>query len=331
MRMLYLILLFTESLQLQCDKKHITQHVGGEINLICYYDHRFRYSKKYWCKGNSGNTCTILVDTNSKTDATHRSFIAEEGRGLLRVKVKDLTLDDGGVYWVAIDKMYADVMTSVNVVITEVPVSKPMLRPLSSLEDGSTCRGNPLTVRCGPTEGTGVDYAWYQRTQHNQFVLQYSSDLYLKCDMLREDGDYYCTASNGMSSQQSDVLSVKVLMPAERGCKYVVTLLGQPFYDCEDKTSTATAKPAPPTSRQVTMTVHSDTTKRSLPINQTDPHPFLSRAWTGVPCWYTLLRWGSFVSLLIVLCVIVKCTKGRRKRAKRKRRACTRVTAQLAN
>lgn len=109
----------SESLQLQCDKKHITAHVGGELNLICNYDpNLFRYSKKYWCKGHSRSTCTILVDSDSKTDNAHRSHI-EVRSGLLRVKVKDLTLHDGGVYWVGIDKMYADIMTSIDVIITD--------------------------------------------------------------------------------------------------------------------------------------------------------------------------------------------------------------------
>lgn len=47
---------------------------------------------------------------------------------------------------------------------------------------------------------------------------------------------------------------------------------------------------------------------------------FSFRAFTGVPFWYTLLRWGSFSALLIFLCIFLKCTKARHRRAKRKRR-----------
>lgn len=35
------------------------------------------------------------------------------------MKVKNLQFDDTGVYWVGIDKIYADIMTDVRVVVTE--------------------------------------------------------------------------------------------------------------------------------------------------------------------------------------------------------------------
>ncbi|XP_034393558.1 uncharacterized protein LOC117733782 isoform X2 [Cyclopterus lumpus] len=321
MRTLCLILLFHASLQLQCDKRTIIAHIGGELNLICRYDtNRFLYSKKYWCRGNSRSTCTILLDSESKTQNTDRSYILDARRRGLILKVTNLQFEDSGDYWVGIDTISADTMTSVNVVITEVPVSKPRLQPLSSLADRLTCWGRPLAVRCGCTEGTGVGYVWYRRTHHNELLIHNWSDLYLQCGTVREDSEYYCIASNDISSQESDVLSVQVLMPADRSCIYVVTLPGQSFYNCDDRMSTTTAKPPPPTTCRATVNIHSDSRNRSLPINQTDQDPFFSRAWTGVPLWYTLLRWCSFVSILIFMCIVLKCTKARYKSAKRRRR-----------
>lgn len=110
------------SLQLQCNQQQITAHVGGEFILRCEYDTaRFWYSKKYWCQGDSRQTCEILVDTEvyGKTKTTRRSIIVDAGKTGLFVKVTGLQLDDSGVYWVGIDKIYADIMTSVKVVITE--------------------------------------------------------------------------------------------------------------------------------------------------------------------------------------------------------------------
>ncbi|XP_040902178.1 uncharacterized protein LOC121187116 isoform X2 [Toxotes jaculatrix] len=211
-------------------------------------------------------------------------------------------------------------MTSVNVVITEVPVSKPRLWPLSSLVDKPTCWGQPVTVRCGCTKGTSIGYTWYQRTQPKDLLLHLSSDLQLHCGKVEKDSDYYCSASNDISSQQSDILSVQVLMPADSGCIYVVLMQGQPIYDCVERMSTTTAKTPPWTTCQATTKIHTNTKNQSLQINQTHQDLFLSRAWTGVPLWYTLLRWGSFVSLLVFLCIVHKCTKTRqKKRAKRKR------------
>ncbi|XP_068454486.1 high affinity immunoglobulin alpha and immunoglobulin mu Fc receptor [Clinocottus analis] len=265
------------SLQLQCDKRNISAHIGGEFILICTYDtNLFLYSKKYWCRGDSRITCEILLDSESETIKTHKSHIIDARRRGLILKVTDLQVDDSGVYWVGINKMSADIMTSVNVVITEVPVSKPRLEPLSSLADGLTCRGRPVAVRCGCTKGTGVAYAWYQRTLHKEFLIHKSSDLHLQCGTVRKDSDYYCVANNDISSQRSDVISVQVLMPADRSCIYVVTMPGQPFYDCDDRMNTTTAKPPPPTTCRATTKIHSDTGNTSLPINQTDQELFFS-------------------------------------------------------
>ncbi|XP_027144127.1 uncharacterized protein LOC109141871 isoform X2 [Larimichthys crocea] len=217
--------------------------------------------------------------------------------------------------------MYADIMASVNVVITEVPVSKPKLRPLSSQVDRPTCWGQPVTVRCGCEQGTGVRYTWYKSTQLEDTLLHDSADIHLQCGTLDKDSDYYCTAHNDISSDRSDILSVQVLMPAESSCIYVINMEGQPIYDCVDRMSTTLASTSPPlTTCQATLKIHSDTINQSSQINQTDQHLFLSRSWTGLPLWYTLLRWVCFASLLIFLCIIIKCTKARPKRVKRRGR-----------
>lgn len=110
------------SLQLQCDQRQITARVGGEFILFCKYDaNSYRYNKKYWCQGDSRSTCQILVDSESgsKTTNTHRSYILDAGRRGLFVKVTGLQFNDAGLYWVGIDKIYADIMSSIKVVITE--------------------------------------------------------------------------------------------------------------------------------------------------------------------------------------------------------------------
>ncbi|KAI3357713.1 hypothetical protein L3Q82_016118 [Scortum barcoo] len=172
--------------------------------------------------------------------------------------------------------MYADVMTPVTVIITEVPVSKPRLWPSSSLVDRATCWGQPVTVRCGSTSGTAVRYAWYRNAQHDNVLLHHSSELLLHCGAVVEDGDYYCVASNNASSQRSDVLSVQVLMPADSSCIYAVNMQGQLIYECADRMNGTTAKPPPTTS------CHSDTVNQSLRINQTHQDLFPCRGATLV-------------------------------------------------
>lgn len=107
-----------------------------------------------------------------------------------------------------------------------VPVSKPTLWPVSSLLDKLTCWGEPVTVRCGCTKGTAVQYSWYQNGHHGLILLNHSAELYLNCGTLDKDSNYYCTATNGISTQDSDVLSVQVLMPADSSCIYIINMQG---------------------------------------------------------------------------------------------------------
>uniref|UniRef100_A0A3Q3X3M9 Immunoglobulin V-set domain-containing protein n=1 Tax=Mola mola TaxID=94237 RepID=A0A3Q3X3M9_MOLML len=128
-----------------------TPHVGGEFILRCEYDTaRFRYSKKYWCQGDSRQTCEILVDTEvyGKTKTTRRSNIVDAGKTGLFVKVTGLQLDDSGVYWVGIDKIYADIMTSIKVVITEGKNKTIRLRIVFVSTIFSIVSANSSLVRC---------------------------------------------------------------------------------------------------------------------------------------------------------------------------------------
>lgn len=117
-----LVCFLLASLPLQCGKTQIKASVGDEFTLVCSYNtKRFLFSKKYWCRGEHRSTCEILMDSEgiAKTKARHRSHIIDAGRRGLVVKITNLQLDDTGVYWVGIDKIYADVMASIHVEVTE--------------------------------------------------------------------------------------------------------------------------------------------------------------------------------------------------------------------
>uniref|UniRef100_A0A8D3BTB3 Immunoglobulin V-set domain-containing protein n=1 Tax=Scophthalmus maximus TaxID=52904 RepID=A0A8D3BTB3_SCOMX len=94
--------------------------INSEFILSCKYDtNHFLFNKKYWCRGDSRGTCEILADSEHVKKTSGRFLVLDARRKGLFVKVTGLQLDDTGVYWVGIDKIYADIMTSVNVFITE--------------------------------------------------------------------------------------------------------------------------------------------------------------------------------------------------------------------
>ncbi|XP_070401315.1 CMRF35-like molecule 2 [Nothobranchius furzeri] len=230
MEILCLFLLFQRSLQLWCDKSQITAHVGGEFTIACQYDtSRYLLSKKYWCRGSSRRTCEVLLDSDGVTKGsyTHRSHIVDARRRGLFVKVTQLQAKDSGEYWIGIDKIYADIMTSVTLKVTKVPVSKPRLWPLTSLVDRQTCWGESVIVRCESTKGTDISYAWYQRVLHEDVLHCHSPYLSLHCSTVTSSTDYFCSASNSVGSEQSDVLSVQVLVSANGNCIYAVNIPGE--------------------------------------------------------------------------------------------------------
>eukprot|EP00066_Takifugu_rubripes_P011827 XP_011601093.1 PREDICTED: uncharacterized protein LOC105416302 [Takifugu rubripes] len=301
MKIPFLIFLIRACVQLQCDPQKITAHIGGEFVIFCKYNtNNFLYSKKYWCQGESRLTCEILVDSDFPARSkTGRAYIGDLGRRGLFVKVTGLHLEDTGVYWVGIDKINADIMTQVKVVVTEVPVSKPRLWPLNSLADRPTCWGQPVTVRCQCTEGTAVHYSWYQEGD----LLHHLSDLQIHCGIVLQDSHFYCVGMNDVSQQESDIISVQVLKSADNSCIYVIRMPDQPIYDCMDRFSTTGA-----TTSCSTVETTSSTITKLHQTNQTDLDSFFSRTWTGVPFWYRLLRWGLLLFLLIFLWTVIKCT-----------------------
>uniref|UniRef100_A0A8C5G8E7 Immunoglobulin V-set domain-containing protein n=1 Tax=Gouania willdenowi TaxID=441366 RepID=A0A8C5G8E7_GOUWI len=96
----------------------ITAHIGNEFLLRCTYDVKmFRFNKKYWCRGESRSTCEVLSDSEDKH--SHRIQVVDAGWNGLYVRVTKLQIEDTHVYWVGIDKIYADIMLAVDVNITQ--------------------------------------------------------------------------------------------------------------------------------------------------------------------------------------------------------------------
>ncbi|XP_056124181.1 uncharacterized protein LOC130102232 isoform X2 [Rhinichthys klamathensis goyatoka] len=214
-------------MQFHCDKTKIQATIGSTFTITCTYrTTQFRFSKKYWCAGDSRASCEVLMDTDGFTQAAYRTraqIIDGVSRGLI-VNVRDLKLDDTGIYWVAIDKMYSDIMTRIQVTVTKEAVMKPHFWPLSSLE--MTCWGQLVVFRCRSERGTDVQYTWYRVGKPNNIVLHNSTDLHLHCSNITEDSQLFCLASNDVSSQRSEFISLQILQPADKNCVYLISSKG---------------------------------------------------------------------------------------------------------
>ncbi|KAK7884135.1 hypothetical protein WMY93_027258 [Mugilogobius chulae] len=282
MKLFFVICLIHVSFQLKCDKTRITAHVGGELFLACHYNtNTYLYSKKYWCRGSSRYNCETVADSEAKTHPRTTVFDAQR-RGLY-IKVTGLRFEDAGTYWVGIDKAYADVMTQVEVVVTEVPVSKPTLRPASSLADRPSCWGKPVTVSCRSDQGTNIKYVWYQQTDSaagSDVAVSSSSDLRLHCGLAWTDTSFYCVAKNNAGQQRSETVHVQVLVSAENNCIYAIKIQGHLFDECADRlTTTATSPPTTTSTEVYSTTTTGNYSSPASPVNQNLTHLSVIPSW----------------------------------------------------
>ncbi|KAJ0036300.1 hypothetical protein NQD34_004977 [Periophthalmus magnuspinnatus] len=318
MKLVCVVCLIHVSLQLKCDRTQITVHVGGEFVLCCTYNtDNFLFSKKYWCRGSSHRTCEVLADSETKT--RQRWTVADATRRGLFIKVTGLRFEDAGMYWVGIDKIYADVMTSIEIVVTEVPVSKPAIRPISPVVGRPSCWGEPVTMRCGSNRGTNVVYVWYQQTRPTISLVSESHDLRLHCRLAQTDSPFYCVARNSVRQEQSDPMYVQVLRAAESNCIYEVKIQGKSLYDCADRLTTT-----PPTTTSV-PTTSTTVNSSSSPVSTVNQNQTLQReiqSWPRTPWipYYRVLRLSLMAFMLIFLLLVVRCTKSKRRVSRVRRR-----------
>ncbi|KAM9445661.1 uncharacterized protein Hap1MRO34_024417 [Clarias gariepinus] len=312
MRVLNLLLIFHVHAQLQCDKTTIHTTIGKEINVFCTYNAKqFLYSKKYWCLGESRSTCEVMMDTDGFTTPRLRkkARIYEIRPRTFYIQMTGVQLEDTGIYWAAIDKIYADIMFMIKVVVTEEAVSRPRV-----WLDGSsvvTCQGQPVLLRCRTETGTNVKYSWSRKAEPQDVLLQSSNDLQFSCAFLTEDAQYICSAQNAVSREESKSISLHLLQAGEENCIYSLMSDELESYDCK----TTTASPVITTFTTVEVATSEFAMRTSSDENQSicsnssqncNGNIFI-RSWSGMPLWYHIVRWLLFIALVITFAFMCSC------------------------
>ncbi|XP_035377219.1 uncharacterized protein LOC113576438 [Electrophorus electricus] len=299
-----LMLLSQASALLLCDKTIINAIVGGKFHVICKFSaNQYRFSKKYWCLGKSKSTCEILMDTDGFTKATlrRRAQIIDAVYGGLHVLVSALQVEDTGIYWVGIDKIYTDIMVKIQVSVREEGVSIPEVWP--EVSPVLTCWGQPVTLHCRSSQGTNVQYGWYREAHSANALLQNGPELPLRCSSLPLDGWLICTARNAVSEERSRPVSLSVLQPGQDGCVYALTSEGFESYDCWRTTQPplTSSMSSVVVSHPALLTLTNGDGNLALHVNQTlNENPFL-RSWSGVPVWYDIIRWFLFTAMIATI------------------------------
>ncbi|XP_075189644.1 transmembrane domain-containing protein TMIGD3-like [Anomaloglossus baeobatrachus] len=124
-----------------------TGKAGEDITIICNYDKtRFALYDKFWCRGAWRDSCEILCDNKSSVQNCQdkRMSISDNRYGKLVITMRNLVLEDGGLYWCGIRKQYGNPMILVNLQIIDVPkvyrIQQDMKKTVKEGED--------VTIKC---------------------------------------------------------------------------------------------------------------------------------------------------------------------------------------
>ncbi|XP_064161058.1 CMRF-35-like molecule 4 [Anguilla rostrata] len=85
----------------------VTGRKGESLSFCCGYDEVYTRKEKYWCRGESFSSCrTVVTSLGPRSGRT--SLEDHRGSRKFCVTIKDLTVQDSGAYWCAMDLWIAD-------------------------------------------------------------------------------------------------------------------------------------------------------------------------------------------------------------------------------
>ncbi|XP_025030573.1 CMRF35-like molecule 1, partial [Python bivittatus] len=99
--------------------------LGKSLSVKCQYADGYQNYRKYWCKGSNWKYCIPVVKTDKteKEERAERTVIRDNQTQLeFTVRVENITEQDAGIYWCAIERSGFDLSSEVNIiVIAELP------------------------------------------------------------------------------------------------------------------------------------------------------------------------------------------------------------------
>uniref|UniRef100_A0A670Y1I2 Ig-like domain-containing protein n=1 Tax=Pseudonaja textilis TaxID=8673 RepID=A0A670Y1I2_PSETE len=95
--------------------------LGETLCVKCRYEKYYSNFVKYWCKGSDWKYCEEVIKTDSTEEEKRvgRTVIKDNQTQLeFTVKMENITMEDAGIYWCAIEKSFADFKWEVNITVT---------------------------------------------------------------------------------------------------------------------------------------------------------------------------------------------------------------------
>ncbi|KAI4882770.1 hypothetical protein NFI96_017989, partial [Prochilodus magdalenae] len=73
---------------------------GGSLSVPCFYDHKYKTNRKYWCKGYYWSSCQIVAYTNTRG---RTSVTDHPTQNMFTLELNSLQDSDSGSYWCAVE------------------------------------------------------------------------------------------------------------------------------------------------------------------------------------------------------------------------------------
>ncbi|XP_026131996.1 CMRF35-like molecule 8 isoform X2 [Carassius auratus] len=94
----------------------VTGYSGGGVSITCRYEGKYKNNEKYFCRG-EWSVCTDQIRTNTKNkwvDSGSFSLYDDTRAAVFTVTIRDLSEEDSGTYYCAVERSGIDPHTEVN-------------------------------------------------------------------------------------------------------------------------------------------------------------------------------------------------------------------------
>ncbi|XP_064378710.1 CMRF35-like molecule 7 [Dromaius novaehollandiae] len=98
--------------------------LGGTVSVPCAYRPELAGAVKYWCRGSSWLSCSVLVETTAGGDEARGDRVRlrdDRARHVFVVTMENLTAGDGDTYWCGVQLLWHDPMLRVAVSVLPAP------------------------------------------------------------------------------------------------------------------------------------------------------------------------------------------------------------------